>query len=183
MRLVFASAVALCLFAAAALAADTAGEKAIKDAIALLEARGKRAKGADFEMIVRAMDALKAAMKPPPPPPPAIKPGEKPVDITGDRLSDFLDHPEKYKGQVLKANLEIEQAFVRAPGPSIRDVDSVRLVPIGFDLKGLILVTIPKGIDVPKAHDGDKLTITFRCAAGDTTTGNSAVAIERLKAE
>lgn len=95
-----------------------------------------------------------------------------------DRIADFVDNTSDYQGRTLTLRL----AFIGNSSLGTRVGDD-RVPFEGRDPKNgarlLLGLTIPKGLRVPKAKDGEEVVITFTCGAGKNDTGNVAVAIRR----
>jgi hypothetical protein len=100
------------------------------------------------------------------------------VKLTDKQIVDFVDHPEKYKGQTLRLFLQINQPV----GESLRNYagQEVKLYSTTGD-QALFYVTIkmPTNSDLPNVQIYAPLIVTFVCRDGKLTSGNEAIKVVR----
>lgn len=102
----------------------------------------------------------------------------KPAD---DKIADFVDNTEKYKGKEVTFTLKyldpqgIYPLRTRLGDKGVvfkgRDSKNKAELAVGIDLG-------PK-LEVPNAKDGEEVIVTFKCGDGKLDKGNVAVKIRR----
>jgi hypothetical protein len=110
------------------------------------------------------------------------KKGGEVTELSGDRITEFADHPERFKGKTIRAELSVGSPFHGHKGDSLRNhlgepVDFWATGPANARLN--LSVQIPNGIDVPNASYTDSVVVTFVCREGKLATGNEAVRVTR----
>jgi hypothetical protein len=170
-------------------AAESLSNKALADAVNLLEARLKRmSKPEDVARVKKAIANLKSlAAEKSPAAESSVEstvPAEDPIEVNDDNLADFIDNTEKYKGKWITLEGDIESAVFLQKGTSLRDlvggeVEIKKLKRGNGDARLDMRVSIPAGLDVPKSGYNDPLSIVFFCREGSLTVGNKAKSIRR----
>jgi hypothetical protein len=93
--------------------------------------------------------------------------------------ADLLKNPGKYKGQTITLTLLVAEE-IKNKG-SLKDYvgKDVKFAALTKNKQRLeIKITIPDGLEVPKAGYGDVVKVTFVCKDGNLQRGNEATAIE-----
>lgn len=97
-------------------------------------------------------------------------------------VADFIDHTERYKGQVVTLPLLVRSRTLIHPGQSLRDLagNQARFLGVSEDGNRLdMMIDLPRSAAIPKASFGDRLVVTFRCREGDLQRGNEAIELKR----
>lgn len=95
-----------------------------------------------------------------------------------DKISDYVDNPEKYVGKTLTFRVTF------AGGNSLKERVGDKGVPFkGVDpnngAKLLLGLIIPRGLEVPNAKDDEEVIVTFQVQKFDNMSNGKAVAIRR----
>ena len=93
--------------------------------------------------------------------------------------ADLLKNPSKYKGQTITLTLLVDEP-IKNKG-SLKDYvgKDVKFAALTKNRQRLeIKITIPDGLEVPKAGYGDVVKVTFVCKDGSLQKGNEAKSIE-----
>jgi hypothetical protein len=170
-------------------AAESLSDKAISDAITLLEVRLRRMNKPDDVAKVKAaiakLRSIAAELTPPtvdavPVFDPAVPAGD-PIELNDKNLVDFIDNTEMYKGKLISLVAKVETGVFAADGKSLRDLvgDPIRFSKQLGNARLDVLITIPAALDVPKASYGDRVLIVFLCGSGSLQHGNKAKSIRR----
>lgn len=102
--------------------------------------------------------------------------------LRDQRIVEFIDHPERFKGQTLRAELTLDSSIHGDRGDSLRRYagQEVRFRGYGPKYEKLILsIKMPTTGELPNAQYLDDLVVTFICRDGKLVNGNEAIKIER----
>ena len=102
------------------------------------------------------------------------------------RVSDFIDHTERYRDQVVTLPLTVRSRALVTPGHTLRELQGRSAQFRGASEEGNtldILMDLPPTLEIPKVAFGDRVIVTFRCREGDLQRGNVAITIRRPERE
>ena len=109
-------------------------------------------------------------------------PADRPPSLPSVKIADFIDHTERYKGQIVTLPLMVRSRSLIPQGQTLRDLTggAARFQGSSDDGNRLdLMIDLPRSLEIPKLSFGDRAIVTFRCTAGDLQSGNEAVEIRR----
>lgn len=163
-------------------AADpTPSDKAIAEAIAVLEKAARKAKGEEADRLRRVIDAISEASKKEEAKTDPSKPEEAKDDVVVEVTpAQFAAKPEKFAGKTLK--MKLVWADRLAIG-SMRAI-SGKTPFEGQDAKGKAIlkltIDIPNGTPLPSVLAGVPLVVVFK-TEGKRDGGNTVVSVEKAQ--
>lgn len=93
---------------------------------------------------------------------------------------DFIDNPEKYKGQVLEFTMRNTSSVGKFGVPLRERSGTWARFSLGESgASADVAVEIPADLDMPNVGYFDKVVVRFRCNDGDLLHGNEAIEIRR----
>jgi hypothetical protein len=180
----------LLLLASPCIAADRA-DQAIQDALDLLQSRrAQLTDQGEVEKLDRAMQRLRPADRPATPARTEARratdnvetPADRAPSLPSVRIADFIDHTERYKGQVVTLPLMVRSRALIPPGETLRALagGAARFQGSSEDGNRLdLMIDLPRSLEIPKLSFGDRAVVSFRCNEGDLQRGNEAIEIRR----
>jgi hypothetical protein len=181
---------ALLLLATPCLAEDRA-DRAIKDALDLLQAcRAELTAQTELDKLDRAVQRLRGADRQAAPARTETRrvtanvetPADHPPSLPSVKIADFIDHTERYKGQVVTLPLMVRSRALIPQGQTLRDLagGAARFQGTSDDGNRLdLMIDLPRSLEIPKLSFGDRALVSFRCTHGDLQRGNEAIEIRR----
>jgi hypothetical protein len=183
--------IATLLLLAAPPRTDDRADQAIDDAIDLLQSRrAKLTEQAELQKLDGAIERLREAKRPASETKTVTRrvagdgdqPADAPPKLASVKISDFIDHTERYKGQLVTLPLTVRSRALIPPGETLRSLagGAARFQGSSEDGNRLDLtIDLPRSLEIPKLSFGDRALVTFRCTTGDLQRGNQAIEIRR----
>jgi len=181
---------ALLLLATPSLADDGA-DQAIQDALDLLQSRRSRVtEERERDKLDQAIERLRG-------PNDRVRPvrtetkrvstesqaaADQPPSLATVKVSDFIDHTNRYKGEVVTLPLMVRSRELIPSGQTLRALSggAARFQGTSEDGNRLdLMIDLPRSLEIPKLSFGDRAVVSFRCKEGDLQRGNEAVEVRR----